>query len=174
VTLTVIDVGCATYGGDESIVPLIEEFHPDVLYGFDPQTQPGTWTQDGTVVHVQRAAVVLRRGPVGFQPSGLGGHVDPGGPLVPGIDLVKLVRNIQGDLILKLDCEMSEYQLLPALVGQGLDERIRLTLVEWHCPWCRHGEWSHSEMCEKPDDAVNTERVQIEGMWRGELREWAR
>lgn len=173
-TLSVIDVGCATYGGDESIGPLIEEFHPAVLYGFDPQARPDSYVQDGTMVHVKRAAAALQRGPVGFQPSGLGGHIDPDAPLVPGFNLPHFISQVGGEIILKLDCEMSEYTLLPALIDLGLDERIQLLLVEWHCPWCRHGEWSHSEECEKPEGAVNEQRAEIERAWRGELREWTR
>lgn len=172
--LTVIDVGCATYGGDESIGPLVDEFHPDVLYGFDPQARKDSYTLDGTMVHIIRAAAALARGPVGFQPTGLGGHVDSDGPPVPGVNLPEFIDGIDGDLVVKLDCEMSEYALLSAMRNRDQDLRIQLLLVEWHCPWCRHGEWSHSEACMKPAGAANTWRTELEQAWRGEMKEWTR
>ena len=32
----VVDLGCFPHRGEISIEPLVERYHPDVLYGFDP------------------------------------------------------------------------------------------------------------------------------------------
>lgn len=173
--LTVIDVGCATYGGDESIRPLVDEFHPDVLYGFDPQARKDSYLLGGTMVHVIQAAATADLGDtVGFQPTGLGGHVDPDAPLVASVNLPDFIDRCEGPLVVKMDCEMSEYKLLATMRRRDQDLRIRLLLVEWHCPWCRHGEWSHSEACMKPAGAANTWRAELEQAWRGEMKEWTR
>ena len=42
-TSVVIDVGCARIGAAHSMERLIDEFHPKVLYGFDPM--PGSMAQ---------------------------------------------------------------------------------------------------------------------------------
>src|SRR3990170_8813696 len=77
--MIVIDVGCARYGGDYSIERLIEEFHPDLLYGFDPnpvttQKPPGecdAYVIEGTTVFIERLAAWTYRGQIGYLEDGL-------------------------------------------------------------------------------------------------------
>lgn len=176
-SLTVIDVGCADWGGDQSVKPLLDEFHPDALFGFDPMLDGHQQYYVGDcLVTLYKRAAALQNGTIEYEKAGLGSHVERGSRYyVRCADLREVIRNVidGSDLILKMDAEMSEYELLPALMKEGLDERIKLLLIEWHCPWCRNGEWSHSSECERGDQA-NHARLAIEKEWRGEMREWTR
>ncbi len=133
----VIDVGCARYGGDYSIERLIEAFDPDILYGFDP-----AWTttmievDPGMKVIISNAAAWIYDGEVRFLADGLSGKVGDHAhwPLVGCIDLARFIRQFpDGDeVILKMDCEGSEYPLLDHLIAKGVDERLSLLWIEWH------------------------------------------
>lgn len=153
---TVIDVGCARYGGDYSIERLIEMHSPDVLYGFDPNggsdwgdrlTYPelgDNWiafraTLDGfdTDIQVSRSAAWTHDGEVRFLADGLAGMVGNHDhwPLVPCIDLARFIDELPaGELILKLDAEGAEIDLLEHLIKTKVDLRLSLVIVEWH-PW---------------------------------------
>jgi len=148
VTTVVIDVGCAKYGGDESIPYLIEEFEPDVLLGFDPQAEPAAYELDGCSVVTTPSAVWTDDGHVTFEPAGTSGRVVTGGRLrhagvvVPCVSITSIVREAleHGDrVIVKMDAEGAEYELLPALIANGLDAKLELVWVEWHCEACRRG-----------------------------------
>lgn len=157
----VVDVGSATHGGDTSIEPLIEQFEPDELYGFDPQQKPGEYQLNGTKVKLQNVAAWVTTGRVSFVGSGLGGRIseDEGEP-VECIDLAVFLEHQleRGGVTLKLDAEGSEYQIVDKLVKLDLDERLDELLVEWHCPWCGHGIWSHAEACEYMEEAEQVAR----------------
>lgn len=138
-----IDVGCARYGGDYSIERLIEEFKPEIVFGFDPSAEgPYDWDNtpagqeiDGCEVYVRPWAAATYEGEIGFHTGGLGGHVKAGEPLVPCVDLADVVDSVAdeyGDVILKIDAEGSEYDLLEHLIRTGADKRLRLAWVEWH------------------------------------------
>lgn len=177
--LTVIDVGCATYGGDNSIDYLLEEFKPDKLIGYDPNVfpesgEPIRFEAPGRAdLVLNNAAAWLHNGTVRFVGSGLSGYVTDKlvGREVPCIDLCELVANLEGEIILKMDAEGSEYHLLPALIEDGLDEKIKLLWVEWHCLECGRGAGLHHEHCSQP---VNDKRDDILQRWRGEVAEWNR
>lgn len=176
-TLTVIDVGCADHGGDQSVRPLIEEFHPDRLLGFDPELDYSVTKLNiaGTSVELRKRIAWVKDGSVEFVHAGLGTRVEEGSRLWVRCDnLGRVIREelVECDrLILKMDAEMSEYQLLPVLIEQGLDERIELLLIEWHCPECRNGDWSHNPDCSIP---ANPLRDELARQWRGNLRSWTR
>src|SRR5213596_3219310 len=99
--MIVIDVGCARYGGDYSIERLVEEFHPDVLYGLDPNPAVHTGMPKkeylsavaATTVTVERAAAWTYDGEIGYVEAGLGSWVtlNPLKPRVPCVDLARLV-----------------------------------------------------------------------------------
>jgi hypothetical protein len=138
VSKIVIDVGCARYGGDYSIERLIEKFEPDVLYGFDPSWEPEMYdfASNPTPVIVSTEVAWTRRGLVPFMVDGLNGQVGDADfwPRLRCIDLARFIRNLpDGDeIILKMDCEGSEYDLLEHLMNKGVDERLSLAWIEWH------------------------------------------
>ncbi len=152
----VIDVGCARYGGDFSVERLIERFHPDVLYGFDPSWTPNMFTpwdglQTSTVFSTE--AAWTRKGEVRFMQDGLNGQVGDVDfwPLVRCFSLAKFIsRWPTAEIILKLDCEGSEVPLLTDIRDKGMDERLSLVLVEWHCENCGKGGGHHSAQCPEP------------------------
>jgi hypothetical protein len=135
---TVIDVGCARYGGDFSIERLIEEFHPDRLLGFDPNWEPDMFTPSEdlqTTVICQDAAAWTFDGKIGFRSEGLNSCLSwTGSEVTSCLDLARVIRELPDDdeIILKIDAEGSEYELLEHLINKGADERLSLAWVEWH------------------------------------------
>jgi hypothetical protein len=135
----VIDVGCARYGGDYSIERLIEKFEPDTLYGFDPSWEKGMYEPaEGSrtnVVCVSKAAWTFT-GTVRFLEDGLNGQIGTADhwPWTPCFDLARFIRRLDSghEIILKMDCEGSEYELLEHLMHTGVDERLSLAWIEWH------------------------------------------
>ena len=136
--MIVVDVGCARYGGDYSVERLIDMFHPDVLYGFDP-----AWSADmyepapetTTAVHISNEVAWTHDGTVGFLIDGLNGQVGNAAhwPARPCIDLARFIDELPaGEIILKLDAEGAEYALLRHLVRKSVDLRLSRVLVEWH------------------------------------------
>jgi len=138
--MIVIDVGCARYGGDYSIERMIEKFEPDILYGFDPAWEDEMYAPIAdlykTDVIVSRSVAWTRSGLVHFMLDGLNGQVGDADfwPLIPCIDLAHFIRQLpdEAEIILKMDCEGSEYELLEHLMAKGVDERLSLAWVEWH------------------------------------------
>lgn len=134
----VIDVGCARYGGDYSIERLIEKFEPDHLYGFDPAWVPSMFDAAAyaTPVTVSTDVAWIKRGYVRFMEDGLNGQVGDADfwPLARCIDLARFIKRFPtvDEIILKMDCEGSEYALLEHLMHKGVDERLSLAWVEWH------------------------------------------
>lgn len=154
---TVIDVGCARYGGDFSVERLIERFHPDVLYGFDPSWESNMFTpwdglQTSTIFSTEAAWTY--KGTVRFMHDGLNGQVGDHDfwPSVPCFSLSRFIHRLPtaGEIVLKLDCEGSEIPLLKDIHEKGADARLSLVLVEWHCENCGMGNGLHSEQCPEP------------------------
>lgn len=150
----VIDIGCARYGGDYSIERLIEEFEPDLLYGFDPN-----WSADmfdppddlKTSIVVSNEIAWTYDGTIGFHTDGLNSWVTElrGAEERPCFDLSDFIigqykityDRVDGDferdeteIILKIDAEGSEYDLLRHLINKGSDKLLSLAWVEWHQP----------------------------------------
>lgn len=167
--MIVIDIGCARYGGDYSIEHLIEEFHPDVLYGFDPNQGPDEYpwspnppngptgpTKAGRILIEKKAAWVYD-GEVRFHEAGLGSTVGKGKEMVPCFDLARFIKELPGDgHVLKMDCEMAEYTILPHLIEQDADLLLSLAWIEWHPYW----------------EGIPEKRQPIEAALRCEVREW--
>lgn len=160
-TTTVIDIGCARHGNDYSIERLIDEFSPDVLYGFDPSEAIRGSTDglaergDDTQVFLSQQAAWIYDGEIGFREDGLGSWVTElkGAPKVQCFDLATFILSLDADdIVLKMDCEGSEYDLLRHLILKEVDDRVRLAWIEWH----------------EPDRG----RAKIEEEWRGEMAEW--
>jgi hypothetical protein len=150
----VVDVGCATHGADRSIEPLVERFHPELLLGYDPQVYPAEFDVDGTKVKLHDTAVSDSNGRLRFDGNGLGARfVDRGGRYVRTVDAFELVRALPAGTVFKLDAEGAEFRILERLISTRADAALGLVLVEWHCPYCGHGVWSHAASCDQMDEA---------------------
>lgn len=171
----VIDVGCASWGGDVSIPHLIEEFQPKTIYGFDPGGRDIAHVIGETTVIESTAAVWTYDGTIGFVVAGLGGHVDGAARAsFACVDLARFIHDLGSiDLVLKLDCEGAEYTLLPHLRAHDADLSIRLAVVEWHCETCGiGGNGRHRENCTADKEAWLQRRADTEALMRCELAEW--
>lgn len=127
-----------------SIGPLIERFHPDTLYGFDPLADAGISEMDGTRVVLDARAAWIEDGTLdlatGF--NGLNATVmrekNTWGEwdavtAVPCFDFPRwLTESGLSDVVLKADCEGAEFPILERIVADGLDSLIVLLLVEFH------------------------------------------
>lgn len=176
----VIDVGCANHGGDRSVVPLVERFHPRVLVGFDMQQGDDWWpheTIDGTEVLRVQAAAWVRNEDLSVWGSSLGARVVPLSDDsdsdfdTRGFDIANVIEAFAGRVVLKLDAESAEWEIIPHLVERGIDERLALILVEWHCLRCGHGGWSHAAGCEGRDETEERARA-IEATVRCPIERW--
>lgn len=175
----VIDVGCATYGGDSSIPALVEEFEPMYLYGFDPSTKERTYRVDGTQVREYSMAAWTHDGHVGFSIANLGGKVDPHGVTTECVDLAAFInRCSEGtEIILKMDAEGAEYDLIPHLRENDADLRLKSALIEWHCEGCGYGIWDFNaphpgEGCTFNPDAWRQRQADMADMLRCEVGGW--
>lgn len=186
----VIDVGCATYGGDSSIPYLIEEFRPALLIGFDPNADVALEDMDWpATVRVVRAAAWTHAGEVTFEGEGLRGHVTGIGTAhartVRCVDLHEEVYELatapgadreRADVVLKMDAEGSEYVLLPNMIERGSDVLLRLAWIEWHCPFCGTG-WFGNELpdtCGRCGHVEPGKRTELEQALRCEVAQWNR
>lgn len=132
--MTVIDVGCAPYEGEESIPVLVDKFSPSLLLAFDPAVEDKQWMEGDTWVEQYRAAVTDRDGETGWQPSGTRSYVNEDSCYrVRTVDVARLVNELPDDeIVMKLDCEGSEYPILQRLTATGADRKLSKVLVEWH------------------------------------------
>jgi len=133
----VVDLGCATQGGDESIGPLIDRYDPDLFLGFDPWPDLVETAEfdDGTMVVLKRIAAWTYTGRVPYTRDGLRSRtIDvPDRTMVRCFDLAVFLQALPADeLIVKFDVEGAEVPLLEHLYARGVDSRISTALVEWH------------------------------------------
>ena len=130
----VIDVGCARHHTSFSIERLVEMFHPDMLYGFDPNDTARTEVVDGCEVEVFRAAAWTSNGTVPFRYEEITSRVDEGAAdHVPAVDLATFIDGLDhDDIILKVDAEGAEYDLLEHLIRTKADRRLKVAWIEWH------------------------------------------
>lgn len=172
----VIDIGCAKWGGDESIPHLVREYRPEFLYGFDPAAEASMGTFGNTIVHVLARAAWIYDGNIGFKVAGLGGHVEAGATSYPCFDLARFINNFDRErdpLILKMDAEGAEYVLLPHLREHDADLRLKLAIIEWHCEHCGlGGNGRHRENCKADRDWWQERRESVESQMRCEMAEW--
>lgn len=176
--MIVIDVGCATWGPDASVKYLLEEFEPDVLYGFDPGLEWPVSTVEGNCeIILERKAAWVKDGTVGFIVANLGGHIEDGAEKVECIDLARFILDQpEGEeIVLKIDAEGAEYALVPHLVRHNADLRLKLARIEWHCEFCGiGGNGRHREACEVDREWWTERRESIESKLRCPTDEWDR
>jgi hypothetical protein len=169
----VVDVGCAKYGGDESIPYLVEEYQPDVLLGFDGSAslydEPNLERIGNALVIRFRIATWTFDGVIPWKGKGLGGHVaekGAGADRVQCVDLATVLGALADrgdDVILKMDAEGAEYVLLPHLTARGVDSRLERMVVEWHCADCGiGGNGRHRDTCTGDHEAWTARRKAIE------------
>jgi hypothetical protein len=175
----VIDVGCMTYGGDNSVDYLLAEYHPRELFGFDPalDADSDTVTDWGCPVELRKAAAWTYDGTIGFNVRGLGGHVDPDSRAVfAAVDLARFIHDLTYDkIILKMDAEGAEYTVLPHLIEQGADLKLELALIEWHCEACGlGGNGRHRDGCSFDRESWWERRRSVELAMRCPCGEWNR
>lgn len=133
----VVDLGCKNWGGeDESLNKLIDRFHPDLYFGFDPHpeiTEGVTRIGDTTVIICNKAAWISC-GTQTFRESGISSRVINGGSWqVETFDVSSFLRSLpECELIVKMDMERAEYPVLGQLLSDGTHERIDKLLIEWH------------------------------------------
>ena len=134
--MIVLDIGASKYNGDYSIERLIDMYHPDTLYAFDPSWEPSMAPSDTeTKVIGSKKAAWTYDGKVRFLIDGLNGQIGDHAhwPEVRCFDLAKFIGKLPEDeIILKLDAEMSEFELLERLIAQKMDARLSLAIIEWH------------------------------------------
>lgn len=177
--MIVIDVGCQTYGGDESVNYLLRTYNPSELFGFDPALDEDSDTVAcrGCRVLLRKAAAWTYDGTIGFSVAGLGGAVNNAEPATTvAVDLARFIRGLTYDkVILKMDAEGAEYHVLPHLIEQDADLRLELALIEWHCELCGiGGNGRHREGCEYDVDAWWERRRSVELAMRCPTGEWNR
>ena len=129
----VVDVGCADHHG-RSVDYLVDRFHPDELWGFDPWPEMEVRDyQDGTThVRTSRIAAWTHDGEISYTLDGDRSHVGEGPITVECFDLAAWLAQRDAGAVLKLDAEGSEYELIPRLIETGEDNRLSLLLIEWH------------------------------------------
>lgn len=150
--MIVVDLGCKSHAGEESIQKLCDRFHPDVLFGFDPYPELGEGVstrlsksgQGGVYVSLvitRRVAAWVTDGNLPFKFDGTRSGYAPAAPSeyfspytqVQCFNFVAWLALLPPvPIVVKLDVEGAEYRLLPALHSAGLDSRIERVIVEWH------------------------------------------
>lgn len=175
--MIIIDVGCATYGGDESISGLVAEYKPSLLLGFDPGTRDAIYDLGGTRVEERAAAAWTYDGKINFIIAGIGGHVDRTGAAVPCVDLARVIFEHAGEaIVLKMDAEGAEYTLLPYLVEKDVDLELERALIEFHCADCGVG-WitgtdGHRPGCRGDHVSLARKIEKVSSAMRCEIVEW--
>lgn len=153
--MIVVDLGAMPHGSDDSVAPLIDRFHPDILFAFDPHPD-----FDEGVDHVGDTVIVSRRlaawtfgGDLPFVVDGIRSGVpavalegsasifDPDGEFgrARSFVLVAFLRALPAPVVLKLDVEGAEYPLLRQVAALHVDTQLELVVVEWHTEEMAHG-----------------------------------
>jgi hypothetical protein len=132
----VVDLGCQTYGTEESVLRLIERFNPQILYGFDPhpETPDAVKVIGGTTVVTARKAAWVIDGARSVHVDATKTRIAGDGELlVQTFDLAAWLFTLPRiPTVLKMDVEGAEYQLLPHLSHRMADRLLDRVLVEWH------------------------------------------
>ena len=161
--MIVVDLGCCEHYGEISVEPLLDRFHPDILYGFDPALEAPLQYQVGeTQVELSSVAAWLFDGEVGYIFDGLRSRIGDFDPRVRCFDFPVWLRGLGAqNVVCKMDIEMAEIPLLEAMHEGGEDELLSLLLVEWHD---HLPEWN---------DDLSARRDRLVGVLRCAVEAWA-
>lgn len=148
--MIVVDLGCFPHRDEISIEPLVRQYRPDVLYGFDPWPElvEGETEFEGTRVILQRKAAWIEDGEIEFarvrgfrawnstvmRAKGTRGEWSGAGEVVrvPCFDFSTWLRALPEPPVVKLDVEGAEFPILERMVDEGTDLLVSELLVEWH------------------------------------------
>jgi len=148
--LIVVDLGCFPHRDEISIEPLVRQYQPDLLYGFDPWPglvegevdlagtrvileRKAAWIEDGEIefAHVPRFrawnSTVMRAKNSRGEWSGSGTIIR-----VPCFDFSSWLRELPERPVVKMDVEGAEFPILERMVEEGSDALVAELLVEWH------------------------------------------
>jgi hypothetical protein len=132
--MIVVDLGTWAHHnpGYDSVTALVDRFHPELLWGFDPllETEGACFLGD-TLVVVRRMAAWTRDGETRFTHDGTGSKIGKG-RRVPCFNLCAWLETLPQPIVLKMDVEGAEITLTRKLRETGMDERLALLLVELH------------------------------------------
>jgi FkbM family methyltransferase len=149
-TAIVVDLGCYPHRDEISIEPLIREYRPEVLYGFDPWPDlvEGETEFEGTRVVLARKAAWIEDGEIEFarvrgfrawnstvmRAKGTRGEWTGAGDVirVPCFDFSAWLRELPEPAVVKMDVEGAEFDILERMVDDGTDALVAELHVEWH------------------------------------------
>lgn len=148
--MIVVDLGCFPHRDEISIEPLIRQYRPEVLYGFDPWPALGEQDADfeGTRVVLQRKAAWVEDGEIEFaqvrgfrawnstvmRAKGTRGEWSGAGEVirVPCFDFSSWLATLPEPAVVKFDVEGAEFEILERMVDNGADQFVSELLIEWH------------------------------------------
>jgi FkbM family methyltransferase len=169
----VVDLGCADRGEWFSLEALVNEYHPELIYGFDPSPLLNTRRRkvNGVPVKLERKAAWLFDGTVEFNddymhggPEAIGHGtcavgagslgrigtiIEHGGLTVECFDFSVWLAE-HGPCVVKMDLEGAEYPLLEHLIAQGTNRLVSELVIEWH---------------EQPADHLTEHFVSVRDWW---------
>lgn len=147
--MIVVDLGCMPHGHEVSIDPLVERFHPEVLYGFDPYLNGHAKTYEIGDTRVEldsRAAWIFNgeiewvrtTGPIAWDSTvmreknsraeWMRGEIHT----VACFDVSEFVLGLPEPPVVKFDIEGAEFPILEHMHETGADQACESILVEWH------------------------------------------
>lgn len=130
--MIVVDLGCHDRGGMPSLQTLVDEYRPDIIYGFDPECDPSITSIGGVPCHLTASAAWVYDGTVGWKQDANASRVlKDGADIVPCFDFSIWLQDI-GPAVVKMDIEGAEYELLQHMIVDGSDRYIDELLIEWH------------------------------------------
>jgi hypothetical protein len=137
--MIVVDIGCKTWRDEDSKKLLVDRFRPRSYYGFDPYPDVEEVDADegGMRVVIRRKAAWTHGGGLFLALADSSSRVGGEGDIcVECFDLAKFIKSLDKqpgeELVVKMDCELAEWTLIPHLRKTGADELISLLLVEFH------------------------------------------
>jgi hypothetical protein len=137
----VVDLGCVDHSPSEtSLKTLVEEYKPDLVFGFDPLLELPLESQreDDTSLILCRAAAWLHDGTAGFVVNGNGSRVQGDNGSVACFDFSRWLSDLRTShprpdvIVVKMDIEGAEVPIVQRMIEDGTDKLIDELLVEWH------------------------------------------
>lgn len=142
--MIVVDLGCCTRAGDDSVRPLIRRYKPDVLYGFDPGAKDRTEFINGTRCEFRAMAAWTYYGTIEMG-VGSGQHLCDtlvrdygyGGPWqrvdqVPCFNFADWLDALEEPAVVKMNIEGGEFDLLEHVLDRDADWNVLEWLIAWH------------------------------------------
>jgi hypothetical protein len=133
VKLVVVDLGCATQHGVDSLTPLAQEYQPELIYGFDGSRSLDVDVSEiaGVPVKLARKVAWIEDGTLSFHEDGWGSRIGPGDE-VECFDFSRWLRRLRRKPVVKMDIEGAEVAIVEKMIADGTDRLVRELLVEWH------------------------------------------